>query len=88
MGLVVTTDDDAGDVLGDVDRRRTRERLLGVGVQQVTPTQLGPVQALDLPPVRVAVLAGVVVVPCDVEADPVPDPFDGDSHDVRFSKVE
>lgn len=47
--------DDAGNVVRDLSRLRAGERLLVVCVEELAPTQLRPVERLDLPSVRVAV---------------------------------
>ena len=47
-----------------------------------------PVETLDLPPVRVAVLAVVVVIERHVEPDRPVRPLDGDASDVRLAQVE
>ncbi len=57
-------DDHAADTVGDSDGFGAGERPAGVGVEQLPPTQSGPVEALDPLPVRVPLLAAVVVVAC------------------------
>jgi hypothetical protein len=58
-------------------------------VEQVAPAEPFPVEGLDLPPVRVSVLAVVVVVQChrDVERAIV-GAFEVDHRHVRLPEVE
>ncbi len=60
-----------------------------MGVEQFPPAEALAVERLDLPPVRVAVLAVVVVIDGHVEADlAVSGRLDGDVGDVRLTEVQ
>lgn len=85
--LVVTADDHTGHVVRNVDRLRARKRLLSVGVSQIAPTQLCPIETLDLPPVCEAIFVLVVVVQRNGERVRLV-VLELDVDDVRFSEIE
>ncbi|ERH02523.1 MAG: hypothetical protein J07HN6_00558 [Halonotius sp. J07HN6] len=55
---------------------------------QFTPAQLRAVESFDLPPVRVAVLTGVVVVEADCKLGSAITVVDVDTDDVGFAEVQ
>ena len=65
VGLVVTTDDNTGHVVGDFDGLASLEWLFVMWVSELTPAELRAVECFDLPPVRVAVLAVIVMMQFD-----------------------
>lgn len=86
--LIVSPDDDIRNGIWNRDGGRSGELPGAVRVEEFTPAKPLTVPGLDLPPVRIAFLAVIVVEECHLEAVVTARAFDRDSDHIRFAEVE